>query len=198
MPSLRARDRCYPSDPQEWPGEVRVEFHQHALACTPTQRMRGGRRARGATTGKFWEMHDVLFAHQSALDPESLLSYARNHRARRRALSEGLRRSSAAYACAREGAVADRLGATGTPAFFVNGLKSVGWGSWDGFRSNVARELDVVNGMLARWRQARRRLRSASQGASEGRGFLQRKCSERRTVGPLARAGAASTSKKHR
>jgi protein-disulfide isomerase len=136
--------------PEEWPGEVRVEFHQHALKMHPNAENAAVAALAAHRQGKFWEMHDVLFAHQSALDPESLVGYART-------IGLDVARFQKDYAdpalrtrVQKEGALADRLGATGTPAFFVNGAKNVGWGSWDGFRANVARELEIVNGMLAK------------------------------------------------
>jgi len=135
---------------EEWPGEVRVEFHQHALAMHPNAENAAVAALAAQRQGKFWEMHDILFAHQTALDAESLMTYAR-------AIGLDLARFRKDYAdpalrtrVRAESALADRLGATGTPAFFVNGGMSVGWGSWDGFRSRVAQELATVNGLLAK------------------------------------------------
>jgi protein-disulfide isomerase len=182
--------------PEEWPGEVRVEFHQHALAMHANAENAAVAALAAQRQGKFWELHDVLFAHQSALDPESLVSYAQ---------STGLDvdRFRKDYADPRlrsrvreESALADRLGATGTPAFFVNGAKSVGWGSWDGFRSNVARELDVVNGMLAKGTKLGDvyALR-AKENAKDEASFAAFRAG---VVDPLARVAAASSSQKRR
>jgi len=182
--------------PEEWPGEVRVEFHQHALRMHANAENAAVAALAAQRQGKFWEMHDVLFAHQSALDPESLVGYART-------IGLDIARFQKDYGDPRlrsrvreEGALADRLGATGTPAFFVNGAKSVGWGSWDGFRANVARELDVVNGMLAKGTKLSDvyALR-AKEHAKDDASFAAFRAA---LVDPLARAGAASTSKKHR
>ena len=41
-----------------------------------------------AMQGRFWEMHDVLLAHQDALDPDDLVRYARADRSRRGAVRE--------------------------------------------------------------------------------------------------------------
>jgi hypothetical protein len=95
-------------------------------------------------------MHDVLFAHQSAIDAESLVGYAREigldgERFRKDSADPTLRARVRA-----EAALAEKLGATGTPAFFVNGGLSVGWASWDGFRSRVAHELSTVDELLAK------------------------------------------------
>lgn len=135
---------------EEWPGDVRVEFHQHALAMHANSENAAVAALAAHRQGKFWEMHDVLFAHQAALDAESLVTYARDigldvERFRKDYADPGLRAR-----VREESALADKLGATGTPAFFVNGGLSVGWGSWQGFRARVEQELATVNGLLAK------------------------------------------------
>jgi protein-disulfide isomerase len=73
--------------------------------------------------GMFWEMHDALFEYQALVDPDEVPSMAQgigldldsfrddmtSHRHRERVLDD------AAHARA--------LGATGTPAFFINGRR---------------------------------------------------------------------------
>ena len=77
-------------------------------------------RAAGAQ-GKFWPMHDLLFAHQQALYPEQLIDYARQ-------LDldvESFRRSISQHEFVNE--IADdlhdvqRLGVKSAPALFING-----------------------------------------------------------------------------
>ena len=76
-----------------------------------------------AAQGKFWEMHDRLFANQNALDDASLLEYAADL-----ALdAERVRRELASHAHA--GQVAeDRAsgmasGVRGTPTFYIDGAR---------------------------------------------------------------------------
>ena len=71
--------------------------------------------------GRFWEFHDKIFANQRALSREQYVKYATE-------LGLDVKRFQAALDEARgkkivDGDVADakQLGATGTPAFFING-----------------------------------------------------------------------------
>jgi len=133
---------------EEWPGEVRVEFRQHPLSIHANAENAAVASLAAHRQGKFWEMHDVLFGHQGALDPASLETYAQG-------LGLDMARFRKDYAdpelrarVKREGALADKLGANGTPGFLVNGRLSVGWGSWFGFRGQVQDELNAVNALL--------------------------------------------------
>jgi protein-disulfide isomerase len=76
-----------------------------------------------ALQGKFWEMHDILYEHQSALDPESLIEYSGSlgldlKRFKKDFESEGLRQLI--YHDLETGL---RSGVNGTPSFYVNGVK---------------------------------------------------------------------------
>jgi protein-disulfide isomerase len=76
--------------------------------------------------GRFWDMHDLLFRHQDALDEGDLLAYG---------AALGLNRArfvpemaAKAYAArVREDFMGGvRAGVTGTPTFFVNGVRHDG------------------------------------------------------------------------
>jgi protein-disulfide isomerase len=76
--------------------------------------------------GKFWAMHDMLFAHQEALEPEDLVQYAA-------ALGLDLHRFNSELAThvhaarVREDFMSGvRSGVNGTPTFFINGLRHNG------------------------------------------------------------------------
>jgi protein-disulfide isomerase len=88
--------------------------HPHALAAAEAAEA-------AAAQGRFWEMHDLLFAHQGDLEPDDLRGYARE-------LGLDLERFNADLAGHRMRArveedleSAERSGARGTPAFFLNG-----------------------------------------------------------------------------
>jgi predicted DsbA family dithiol-disulfide isomerase len=136
--------------PEEWPGEVRVEFRQHPLAMHANAAHAAVAALAAHRQGKFWEMHDVLFAHQGALDPDSLTAYAREIGLDLDRFQHDYRDPALRARAQREGALAERLGATGTPAFLINGHVQVGWGSWQGFRAQVQQELTAVNDLLAK------------------------------------------------
>jgi protein-disulfide isomerase len=133
---------------EEWPGEVRVEFRQNALAMH--------RNAHGAAVaslaahrqGKFWDYHDLLFRNQSALDTLSLSAYAQQTSLDMTRFNKDLGSEELKKWVDRDRQFAQDLGARGTPAFLINGKLQVGWGSWNGFRSMVQRELSQVEGLL--------------------------------------------------
>jgi protein-disulfide isomerase len=82
-----------------------------------------------ASQGKFWEMHDLLFAHQDALEREDLLRYAADL-----GLDVKTFASELAGAVHRPRVQEDfrsgvRSGVNGTPTFFINGARFDG--AWD-------------------------------------------------------------------
>jgi len=98
------------------------EVHPHALGAAQAAECAGGQ-------GKFWEMHDVLFANQEHLKLPQLRSYA-----------QSLQLDMARYQAEMDDEVylqrirehmegARRSGVRGTPTFFVNGrLQDVSFG----------------------------------------------------------------------
>ena len=126
---------------EEFAEEVRVEFWQHALPTHVSAENAAIASLAAQRQGQFWEYHHELFTNQNKLDAASLAGYAE-------ALGLDMEQFRKDYAdpalrdrVRAESAVAEKLGATGTPAFTVNGKLNVGWGSWSSFRSNVQREL---------------------------------------------------------
>ena len=76
-----------------------------------------------AAQGHFWEMHDRLFAGQNALDDLSLVGYARELDLDAEAVAQELAEQTFAARVEeeRKGGVAS--GVTGTPTFFIDGLR---------------------------------------------------------------------------
>jgi protein-disulfide isomerase len=98
------------------------EVHPHALAAAEAAECAGGQ-------GKFWQMHDLLFANQEHLKQNQLHSYA-----------ERLQLDIARYTAEMDDHVyvqrirehmdgAHRSAVRGTPAFFINGrIQDVSFG----------------------------------------------------------------------
>ena len=104
-----------------------AEAHPHARLAAEAAEAAGAQ-------GKFWAMHDMLFEHQDALEPEELVAYAHAldlDRARfARDLEDGVytRRVRDDF----RGGV--RSGVNGTPTFFINGVRYDGnWSAPDEF-----------------------------------------------------------------
>ncbi|MGC4940367.1 Na+/H+ antiporter NhaA [Kribbella sp. DT2] len=79
-----------------------------------------------AAQGKFWEMHDLLLAHQDKLQPTDLMKYARELGLDDDRIHDEVKRHVAAGRVARDVETADLSGVSGTPTFFINGQRHYG------------------------------------------------------------------------
>ena len=102
-----------------------VNSHPHAEHAAEAAEAAGAQ-------GKFWEMHDLLFENQDALEDDDLVEYAATLGLdARRLLAEVL--ADAHSARVREDfRSGTRGGVNGTPTFFVNGVRYDGAPSVDG------------------------------------------------------------------
>jgi Na+/H+ antiporter NhaA len=76
--------------------------------------------------GRFWEMHDLLLAHQDALRPADLTRYATDLGLDLDRFTDELRRHVWGARIAEDVDGADLSNVTGTPTFFVNGVRHQG------------------------------------------------------------------------
>jgi Na+/H+ antiporter NhaA len=79
-----------------------------------------------AEQSKFWEMHDLLLDHQDALRIPDLLGYAEQLGLDVDRFEEDLRTRQGANRIAEDVDSADLSGVSGTPTFFINGLRHYG------------------------------------------------------------------------
>jgi Na+/H+ antiporter NhaA len=79
-----------------------------------------------ARQGAFWEMHDLLLRTQDALSPDDLAGYAEQLGLDPERFEHDLRARVGAKRIAEDVDSADRSGVSGTPTFFVNGLRHHG------------------------------------------------------------------------
>ncbi len=85
-----------------------------------------------ALQGKFWEMHDVIYEHQSRLTPEALFAYAKKIGLELDRFSEDIQKESLSERVESDFESGVRSGVNGTPGLFINGLKYNGpWGEED-------------------------------------------------------------------
>jgi Na+/H+ antiporter NhaA len=75
---------------------------------------------------KFWEMYDVLLAHQDALEIRDLEKYADDLALDKKAFIDSLRARKHAARIAEDVTSADESGVSGTPTFFINGRRHYG------------------------------------------------------------------------
>ena len=96
-----------------------VEVHEHAEFAAEAAEA-------AHAQGKFWEMHDLLFAHQDALGSEEISGYAAELGLDIGRFWEELRSRMHAARVARDVESANQSGVAGTPTFFINGRRHYG------------------------------------------------------------------------
>ncbi len=126
---------------KQYQGKVRVLFKHQPLPFHNNAKIAAAASMAANEQGKFWEMHDKLFANQQALDRTSLDRYAEelglNMSKFKTALDQG---KYDAYIDA-DSAEGSRVGANGTPTFFINGRQLVGAQPIDAFKRVIDEEL---------------------------------------------------------
>ena len=95
------------------------DVHPHAQAAAE------GAEAAG-NQGAFWEMHDLLLDHQGALTTRDLTGYARSLGLDPDRFTSDLRKHAGEARIAEDVDSADLSGVSGTPTFFVNGMRHYG------------------------------------------------------------------------
>jgi|SRR5581483_1026529 len=91
--------------------------------------------------GKFWPMHDKIFANQQKLERADLDKYAEEvglNMARYKAAMDQHQYKSQIEADSKAGTA---VGANGTPAFFINGQSLSGAQPFDAFKAVIDKEL---------------------------------------------------------
>ena len=96
-----------------------TDVHEHAQLAAE-----GAEAA--ALQGAFWEMHDLLFRHQDALRPSDLIRYSGELGLDVERFRADLRAGAGAGRVAADVDSADLSGVSGTPSFFINGLRHHG------------------------------------------------------------------------
>ena len=76
--------------------------------------------------GAFWEMHDLLLAHQDALEPGDLVRHAEQLGLDVERFENALREHATTLRVAEDVDSADLSGVSGTPTFFINGRRHYG------------------------------------------------------------------------
>ncbi len=109
-----------------------TDVHPHAQLAAEAAEAAGGQ-------GKYWEMHDLLFANRERLEPPDLRGYARELGLDEERFAHKVHRRHYAPRVERDVESADRSGVAGTPTFFVNGRRH--HGAYDeGSLATVVRE----------------------------------------------------------
>ncbi len=126
---------------EAYPGKVRFVFKHLPLGFHKQAKLAAEAAMAAGAQGKFWQMHDVIFANQRALSREELVGYAGQLGLDVYRFQAELDSGAYRAAVERDAAEAAELGIRGTPTFLVNGRKLTGAQPLERFKEAVERAL---------------------------------------------------------
>jgi len=100
---------------------VKIVYKDFPLAIHANAQKAAEASRCAAEQGKYWEYHDRMFSNQSTLAPDNLKKFAADLQMDTAQFDSCLDSGKYVQAVAKDVAEGNRVGVTGTPAFFVNG-----------------------------------------------------------------------------
>lgn len=95
--------------------------------------------------GKFWEMHDKIFANQAKMSRDQYIVYAKELKLDVPKFTKAIDDAAFKAAIEADSKEAANLGVSGTPAFFVNGRFLSGAKPFEEFAKTINEELKRLN-----------------------------------------------------
>ncbi len=128
------------------PEKIRLLFKHSPLPFHLHSRLAHEAALAAGAQGKFWEMHDLLFANQGRLEKDDLLQYARQLSLDVESFRQALESHLYGPIVEENLEEAKGLNVTGTPTFFINGKKIVGAQSLETMKAAVDEALGLPSG----------------------------------------------------
>jgi protein-disulfide isomerase len=125
----------------EYGDEVRIVFKHLPLSMHPKAPAAHAAAEAAHRQGKFWEMHDLIFADQRNMSPEKYLEYAAQLDLDMERFKQDVASARVKEKVATDAAEAARLGVSSTPGFFVNGRYVRGAQPFSAFKTLIDAEL---------------------------------------------------------
>jgi protein-disulfide isomerase len=106
-----------------YPNDVRLIFKQYPLDSHPAAAISAAASLAAHAQGKFWPMHDVMFANRQKLSRQAILAWAKDIGLDMKRFTADLDSESIRKTVLRDQADGDKAGVEGTPTVFLNGQK---------------------------------------------------------------------------
>ncbi len=131
---------------EEYKGKIKIAFKHQPLPFHAHAHLAATAAMAAQEQGKFWEMHDKLFANQRALERADLEKYAQELKLDMNKFKQALDTDKFKAALDADSAEGMRVGANGTPTFFINGRTVVGAQPVENFKKVIDEELKKAQG----------------------------------------------------
>ncbi|MDP6977370.1 MAG: thioredoxin domain-containing protein [Myxococcota bacterium] len=133
-PTLARLQKEYPNDVKIVFRHLPLSFHKQAQGAAEAAEAAG-------LQGKFWEMHDKMFAEQRSLSDEKYAQWAAELGLDVEKFKKDMKSSQVQTRIARDKQEAAALGVSGTPGFFINGRFLSGAKAYSEFKTLVDKAL---------------------------------------------------------
>ncbi|HEX9399298.1 MAG TPA: thioredoxin domain-containing protein [Anaeromyxobacter sp.] len=125
----------------KYPGKIRLVFRDFPLPMHARAPKAAEAAHCAGDQGKYWEMHEKLFANSTKLELTDLKAYARDVGVEGGKFDRCLDSGEKAQLVEKNKKAGEEVGVSGTPAFFINGRSLSGAQPLDAFTSIVDQEL---------------------------------------------------------
>jgi protein-disulfide isomerase len=126
---------------RRYPKDVRIIVKHNALVSHNRAAAAAGAAIAAFRQGKFWMYHDRLFANPGGLDDDGLVTHGQAIGLDAEQMRKDMADPTVAAQVTYENKLAGMVELASTPAFIVNGTKQMGWGSYNGLKNAVDKEL---------------------------------------------------------
>jgi protein-disulfide isomerase len=107
-------------------GTVRLVYRSFPLSFHKDSELANEAALAAGAQGKFWQMHDLIFANQSSIQRDDLIGYARQLQLNEAVFLKALDQHTYAGQIAADRALGAEANVDGTPTIFVNGQRLTG------------------------------------------------------------------------
>lgn len=122
---------------KEYDGKVRLAFRHNPLPFHPNAMPAAKASMAAKDQGKFWEMHDALFANQQDLSEAGIMKAAKEAGLDLKKFEVDFKSTKYDTVIKEDMEFARANGATGTPAFFINGVALKGAQPFPAFKQII-------------------------------------------------------------
>jgi protein-disulfide isomerase len=129
---------------KEYEGKVRLVYRDFPLPIHANAVKAAEAAQCAGDQGKYWDMHEKLFANQQALELTALKGYAKDLNLDQAKFDQCLDSGTKSKVIEESKKVAEKVGVNGTPAFFINGYKLNGAQPFEEFKTIIDAELSQL------------------------------------------------------
>ena len=134
---------------QAYPKDVRFVFRHLPLPMHPDAPLAAKAGVAAQAQGKFWQMHDWMYAHQRELDRASLEKAAASFGMDMAKFKAALDNPATEARVGVDKQAASAVGVQATPTFYVNGREHVGGMPFDQLKAEIDKEIARADKLLS-------------------------------------------------